>query len=805
MEPSATPSPRSSAVLGELVVGNGRLIGTRRAMTGPLTLIGEGTGCDVRLHSDKVAPFHCVLIHGPHGFVLRDLDTKGGTLVNGKPVETQPLRHGDRIEVGPFHLVLELPAGAQEADAPTAPALEAERDALRIQAAAVVAQQAALTEEELRLQQRRGGLERQEEQLAKHLEEKRRHLVELREQLHTERDAFKEQRATEERELAARRAEAEEAFAEGDGERKLSQKERARFVELRKRLKQRWENHFEAHEEELRKREDELNAGADRLVEEAEELERGHAALSEQRLQHNGEMELGRRQLEAAWDELSLSQQEWGVSLNREKQDYEQRMVVLAEREVKAAAWEQELADTARNQEQRQVQLKEEAEGLDVRVRNQRLKLQSLEKAQVNLDAASASRRAASAPVLALPPVPEPAEVLANRLEAPVALKRLAGCLSDQRLHLLEQWQRVIDLQDQWQRQREAVLTELEDSGHRLDEREQRIGEREQQLTTWAVQLEQRRDSLAQLHCSLEGRQARLTAGALDWETERARVLAGAQAAEESAVARVRQLTKLCRRAFKRHHVEATALQEARSRCEEVRQQYALLGEECRERTTTLLRDQQALAGETLSVERLRLELLGRTENAAATEKRLDKLRRQSQGLVERAEAELKRERTALQAEAGRLDERGQTLRQEQEHIGSWRQKLAKRQRRWDERVAAAQDAELQRTQEMQRMLAQHEQDANQLRELREEVERLARLMMEEAGNGSASSQPLAARLLTWENRCQPSVEGVNSADAAISRIAAKVAPHDVNLALLRDRMFSGSGPGPGEITKATA
>ena len=195
MEPTATPAPLAGdappAVLGELVVGTGKLIGTRRPLTGPFTLIGDGSGCHIRLHNDKVAPFHCALFHGPHGFVLRNLGTLGATLVNGVAVESGSLRHGDRIEVGPYLLVLELPNGAQT-DA--APSLDAERDALRVQAAAVVAQQASVTEEELRLQQRRGGLERQEEQLANHLEEKRRHLLELREQTKGEREAFKEER-----------------------------------------------------------------------------------------------------------------------------------------------------------------------------------------------------------------------------------------------------------------------------------------------------------------------------------------------------------------------------------------------------------------------------------------------------------------------------------------------------------------------------------------------------------------------------------------------------------------------------------
>ncbi len=616
------------------------------------------------------------------------------------------------------------PDDGRDEAAATAPALEAERDALRIQAAAVVAQQAALTEEELRLLQRRGGLERQEEQLAKHLEEKRLLLVEQREQIRAERDAIKEERAGAERILAARHREAEQAFAEADAERKLSQTERARFIELRKRLKRRWEEHFSAHEKELARREDELNTAVDQLDSEAGALERERLALSEQRLQHNGAMELGRRQLEQSWEELSLSQQDWEACLNREKTEYDQRARELSEREQEVAHREQALADEQRGWERVKATREQEAAGLEARIRNQRQKLQALEQAAV----------------AALPPTPNLVEAVApvNRVEAPIVLTRLAGCLADQRLHLLEQWRGVLDVQDHWQKQREEVLAELEDSSQRQNERERQLTERENQLSAWAAQLEQRQELLAQLRCSLEGRQARLSASAQEWEAERERVLAGAKVCEESAAARVRRLLRLYHRTFKRQRADTEALQTARTRCEETRKQYAVLREECRARMTTLLRDQQALAGETLALERLRLEVLSKAENAAAAEKRLDRLRRQSQELVHEAEAELERERQALLEEAGKQEERDRLLRLDEEQVITLRRKLSKRQRKWDQRMTEAHDADLQRVQEMRLLLAQHERDVNQLRELRDEVERLAGLMMEESRDEKA-------------------------------------------------------------------
>src|SRR5262249_20103794 len=143
----------------------------RRALTAPLTLIGQAAGCDVRLNVEGVNPLHCAILHGPGGFWLRDLGSVGGTRVNGEGAAARALRQGDEVEVGPFRFRVELPAGAEAGPDPAA--LEAERDALRIQAAAVAAQQAALAEEEVRLGQRRTALDRQEEQLAAHLEERR--------------------------------------------------------------------------------------------------------------------------------------------------------------------------------------------------------------------------------------------------------------------------------------------------------------------------------------------------------------------------------------------------------------------------------------------------------------------------------------------------------------------------------------------------------------------------------------------------------------------------------------------------------
>src|SRR5262245_32780955 len=88
---AAAAADQPPASNGELVVQNGRLIGARRALGSPMTLIGQVAGCDVRLNAEGVAPLHCAILADPAGPVLRDLDSQGGTRVNGQLVRSRRL------------------------------------------------------------------------------------------------------------------------------------------------------------------------------------------------------------------------------------------------------------------------------------------------------------------------------------------------------------------------------------------------------------------------------------------------------------------------------------------------------------------------------------------------------------------------------------------------------------------------------------------------------------------------------------------------------------------------------------------
>src|SRR4051794_13586670 len=243
--PPRPPGPTPPAA-GELVVHNGRLTGTRRPLSGTLTFVGRGEGCDVRLNVDGVSPLHCVLAHGADGLVVRDCQSEAGTFVNGERVASRAIHHGDVLGVGPFQFRVWLPAAgtAQAAQPPPPEPTPGDKEALRIQTAAVAAQQAALDEEEDRLQQRRAGLEQQEGQLAAHLEERRRQLGQLREQARAARAALQRERAFYHETVPRSRQDLTQAKKEVVEAQELAQAERQRLIALRRRLKQRWHRHW---------------------------------------------------------------------------------------------------------------------------------------------------------------------------------------------------------------------------------------------------------------------------------------------------------------------------------------------------------------------------------------------------------------------------------------------------------------------------------------------------------------------------------------------------------------------------------
>ncbi len=75
-------------------------------ITTPVTLLGRGTDCDLRLVDPGVSRHHAeIRVEGPE-IVLVDLGSTNGSFVNGQPIRRVSLIDGTRITIGRTNLVI---------------------------------------------------------------------------------------------------------------------------------------------------------------------------------------------------------------------------------------------------------------------------------------------------------------------------------------------------------------------------------------------------------------------------------------------------------------------------------------------------------------------------------------------------------------------------------------------------------------------------------------------------------------------------------------------------------------------------
>ena len=79
---------------------------------GPVTVGRNFTNLLV-VEDDQASRFHCVVEKIPEGFRVRDLDSRNGTRVNGKPVKSAVLKPGDAIQIGKTTLTLRVPSSVK--------------------------------------------------------------------------------------------------------------------------------------------------------------------------------------------------------------------------------------------------------------------------------------------------------------------------------------------------------------------------------------------------------------------------------------------------------------------------------------------------------------------------------------------------------------------------------------------------------------------------------------------------------------------------------------------------------------------
>lgn len=692
--------------LCELVLQNSRLAGTRRALTGPLTLLGQAAGCELRLNVEGVRPLHCAIVIGREAVSLRDFGGEGVTRVNGEPVAQQDLCSGDLLTVGPFQFRIEI----NQAE------LDRERDALRVQAAAVAAQQAALSDEEMRLLMRRSALEKQENQLATHFEERRLELDNLQAEVsrnRAETTAARDLAAADKQAAAQDRADAKNA--------------KAKLLHLRARFKKTWQARWKAREEEMGRQ-------ANALAEARKKFDEARQAFHANLLRFNGETELTRRQLQHAWTELGEAQKRWEEGHEREEREVENRRAALDERAASLAAAEKSLLRDRDQWTRLRATVMRESEGLDARVRNLRAQVLKLRFEQASPRPIVAAGPSVPPVVLPVPPTLQKAEPLPAGIDhpAPAVLVRLAGVLTDQRRVLLEQWQKMLQLHATWKDERRALLLAMEEAAQRLDHRERAIEEQRHEILAGQTALRHCQEGAREQQNRLDAWQARLTMRELAWEGEKGRILVEVARREEAVEACQEEVAKLRDRWIACRREEVEQLHAARAKCVSMRRHYAKLWRACQKEKAALTRDQRTLATKILALEHWRQEVLPRTNDAPDAEKRLAMLIQREEKLRAGTEEELAEKAKGLASEGARLDQRAGQLEKLEKGLTSREEELARQLAEFDVRQGNRAEDERRGREELVLLRQWQEQDRRRIAALQDEIERIVRTMLDD-------------------------------------------------------------------------
>jgi pSer/pThr/pTyr-binding forkhead associated (FHA) protein len=121
---AAPPAPRTSGapqVLAKFLVRSGALKGQRLMVKVPIVNIGRADYCDIMIPDDSVSSQHAKLTRREGVWVLTDLGSTNGTLVDGEKVEGDiPLAPGAFVRFGDVQTIFEPTDDGADMNAPKA-------------------------------------------------------------------------------------------------------------------------------------------------------------------------------------------------------------------------------------------------------------------------------------------------------------------------------------------------------------------------------------------------------------------------------------------------------------------------------------------------------------------------------------------------------------------------------------------------------------------------------------------------------------------------------------------------------------
>lgn len=748
------------AVVGGLIVRNGKLRGSRVPLKLPVTVIGSGEGCDLRLTAEGIIPFHCVIAVTPAGPTIRTWKSES-TLINNKPTTAAVLKHGDELRVGPC--VFQI-AWFGEIETENEPETSTEG----------YNENSLASDAEFSLQEREAALNEQEKQLAELLDGKQRQVQELLSQLADGRDKFSIEREQARIQLVGAgmvKEKANHALAEAEAKR---QKGHLLYRKLILRAKkQRLE--FEKTNQTV----------ADQLKNETKQLEQRRNEFETTKVKTLADLANSKQRLQDAWQMLQDGQRRLHDDRKAAEKLLAEYQAGLDQREVELHKKDVIVNDAHARMEMRVGELQTEIAGLETRAMHTSIAVQELEQKRVQLEADIPGRQLQSiAPVIGLATTPASVAVLkfnngqaANSQDSnsksnmlvpsnsgqnaktfqsfdlnpkkdrsfdellkevttreqeleretkAVVLKKnhfdqLNQELADQRAVLVAQFTKLAAAARLWQQAEYVTAGELEQLASNVEVRERAVMSREQKLLQAENSTRLRERELWAFRVKLEGWQAGLTAHESQWYAQRDQADAEFERKREHLAKWESSLETLCKTWNELRTKERDAFLADVEFWKQDRESYLQARELVDREQKAVAEQAKALAAQALAVEELK---------NGTDEKRLRVVKKRWESHFKRFEKLWEVREKATSKLAITVGNKVEEFKKQARKLGEDKAKIASDKQAWqvtklaNERLASEKDSVI------TLITARARRSDRELHELRAEVERVSSVLL---------------------------------------------------------------------------
>lgn len=206
-------------------------------------------------------------------------------------------------------------------------------------------------------------------------------------------------------------------------------------------------------------------------------------------------------------------------------------------------------------------------------------------------------------------------------------------------------------------RRAQTLIQALAAEAEHLSQREQQSARRDEQIQKREAELRQRFDGLGQVRLTLEHEQTRFNMTCASWRAEMENASADLESREDILSKREQLFRRWRRKIAHSRRGDLNRFRSALDTLASARRQFVTVVEQYLIRDTDLTTERRAVVTEALALERFRLECVSMVDDAAATEKKIDRLRADESRSLTRAYEELHAQRQQLMAEADQLFE----------------------------------------------------------------------------------------------------------------------------------------------------